>query len=144
MTHGAVSGDAQHREPAPAGVGSNLQQPDFLFIGELARETGADPKTIRFYEREGLLSPPRHGRFRTYMTGDVKRLKDILVMRRMGIGIAQIRSLLASEGGFDIDGGAATANLLLNHLEVLREKQAELTRQMEATAAVLQRCTARK
>ncbi|MBZ0259615.1 MAG: MerR family DNA-binding transcriptional regulator [Hyphomicrobiales bacterium] len=31
-----------------------------MFIGELAAETGVDPKTIRFYEREGLLSSPRH------------------------------------------------------------------------------------
>ena len=110
---GGTTPDAAGRATAGNGRRCDLPQPNFLFIGELSRETGADPKTIRFYEREGLLSPPRHGRFRTYMSDDVKRLKDILVMRRMGIGIAQIRSLLASEGGFNAEGGAATANLLL-------------------------------
>jgi DNA-binding transcriptional MerR regulator len=141
MTSGAVPIQMQQAEQLPVTADMRTAEPNFLFIGELSRETGADPKTIRFYEREGLLSPPRHGRFRTYLSDDVKRLKDILVMRRMGIGIAQIRSLLASEGGFNAEGGAATANLLLNHLETLRQKQAELTRQMEATTTLLQRCT---
>lgn len=140
MTNGAVPVQSRQVDDFALTGNQGVEEPQFLFIGELSRETGADPKTIRFYEREGLLSPPRHGRFRTYLTGDVKRLKDILVMRRMGIGIAQIRALLATEGGFNAEGAAAT-NLLLNHLETLREKQAELTRQMEATAAILQRCT---
>lgn len=145
MTSGAITTQATEERAAetlPAEPQFGSPETAFLFIGELSRETGADPKTIRFYEREGLLSPPRHGRFRTYLAADVKRLKDILVMRRMGIGIAQIRAVLASEGGFQENGGAATVNMLLNHLEVLREKQAELTRQMEATTAVLQRCGA--
>lgn len=120
---------------------SPAAEPAFLFIGELARETGVDPKTIRFYEREGLIAPPRHGRFRTYMAGDVKRLKDVVVMRKMGIAIAQIRAFLATEGGLSEAGNESTVNLLLNHLEQLREKQAELTRQMEATAAILNRCS---
>ena len=116
-------------------------EPAFLFIGELAQETGVDPKTIRFYEREGLIAPPRHGRFRTYMAGDVKRLKDVVIMRKMGIAIAQIRAFLAAEGGLSEAGNESTVNLLLNHLEQLRQKQAELTRQMEATAAILNRCS---
>jgi hypothetical protein len=33
-------------------------QDGFLFIGELAKLTGSDPKTIRFYERAELISPP--------------------------------------------------------------------------------------
>ena len=143
MTSEALSVHSRQADQLPIAVEEAAAHPQFLFIGELSRETGADPKTIRFYEREGLLSPPRHGRFRTYMTGDVKRLKDILLMRRMGIGIAHIRSLLATEGGFDTTGAAAT-NLLLNHLETLREKQAELTRQMEATTTILQHCSAEK
>ncbi len=143
MTSGAAAVERQDVlvAEAPPVAGGDVA---FLFIGELAREASVDPKTIRFYEREGLLSPPRHGRFRTYLAADVKRLKDILVMRRMGIGIAQIRALLASEGGFNEAGGQTTVNMLLNHLETLRQKQAELTRQMEATAAVLQRCTSQE
>jgi len=46
-------------------TGGESPQNGFLFIGELAKLTGTDPKTIRFYERAELISPPRHGRFRT-------------------------------------------------------------------------------
>lgn len=122
------------------GSGAVSEQPSFLFIGELSQETGLDPKTIRFYEREGLVNPPRHGRFRTYLPDDVKRLKDVVVLRKMGIGIAQIRAFLASSGSIAQAGNETMVNLLLNHLEQLRQRQAELTRQMEATASILNRC----
>jgi MerR family transcriptional regulator, copper efflux regulator len=114
-------------------------QGGFMFIGELATETGIDPKTIRFYEREGLLSPPRHGRFRTYMSSDVNRLKDVLTLRRLGIGIAQIRALLAN--GADLMNNAQSTNVLLNHLETLRTRQAEVARQIEETASIVVRLT---
>jgi DNA-binding transcriptional MerR regulator len=107
----------------------------FMFIGELALETGVDPKTIRFYEREGLLSPPRHGRFRTYMDSDVRRLKDVLMMRRLGIGIANIRKMF--ETNPEIKNSPQTVNLLLSHLDILRNRQAEVAKQLEDTSAML-------
>ena len=107
----------------------------FMFIGELAVETGVDPKTIRFYEREGLLSPPRHGRFRTYMESDVRRLKDVLMMRRLGIGIANIRKMF--ETNPEITNSQQTINLLTSHLETLRIRQAEVVKQLEDTSAML-------
>ena len=107
----------------------------FMFIGELAAETGVDPKTIRFYEREGLLSPPRHGRFRTYMESDVRRLKDVLMMRRLGIGIANIRKMF--ETNPEITNSQQTINLLLSHLDTLRSRQTEVAKQLEDTSAML-------
>ena len=107
----------------------------FMFIGELALETGVDPKTIRFYEREGLLSPPRHGRFRTYMASDVRRLKDVLMMRRLGIGIAGIRKIF--ETSPEITNSEQTRSLLVSHLETLRSRQAEVAKQLEDTSAML-------
>jgi DNA-binding transcriptional MerR regulator len=112
----------------------------FMFIGELAAETGIDPKTIRFYEREGLLSPPRHGRFRTYMKSDVRRLKDVLTMRRLGVGIAQIRLLIQNNA--EIMNTGLMANVLMNHLEELRAKQTEIAKQIEETTSILQQCGA--
>lgn len=106
-----------------------------MFIGELAQETGVDPKTIRFYEREELLSPPRHGRFRTYMDSDVRRLKDVLMMRRLGIGIANIRKMF--ETNPEITNSQQTRNLLLSHLDTLRSRQAEVAKQLEDTSAML-------
>jgi DNA-binding transcriptional MerR regulator len=127
---------------APAEFDTTEQRPDaarpggFMFIGELAIETGIDPKTIRYYEREGLLSPPRHGRFRTYMASDVRRLKDVLMMRRLGIGIAHIRKVLATATeGINAEH---MGKLLASHLETLRIRQTEIAKQLEETTAMLQ------
>ncbi|MCB1378769.1 MAG: MerR family transcriptional regulator [Alphaproteobacteria bacterium] len=115
----------------------------FLFIGELAKRTGVDPKTIRFYERAELLSPPRHGRFRTYLASDVRRLQNVLNLRKLGIPIAQIRELLETVGDKpDILSHDAAADMLRSHLDLLRSKQSELTKQIEQTAIALQRSVA--
>ena len=95
--------DTQFEETSRAEAGGNAPSghDNFLFIGELAKLTATDPKTIRFYERAELLSPPRHGRFRTYLASDVRRLKNVLLLRKLGVPIAQIRQM------FDMIGGDA-------------------------------------
>jgi DNA-binding transcriptional MerR regulator len=133
--------DGPARVVIPVEFEKSQQHPDdahlggFMFIGELAVETGVDPKTIRFYEREGLLSPPRHGRFRTYLASDVRRLKDVLMMRRLGIGIANIRKMF--ETSAEITKSQQTLDLLRSHLETLRNRQAEVAKQIEDTTAML-------
>lgn len=115
----------------------------FLFIGELARQTGTDPKTIRFYERAALLAPPRHGRFRTYMSGDVARLRNVLLLRRMGVPIAQIRAMFdeISPDAPVLDQPQAVARLRL-HLATLRERHAEVMAQVRQTETALARLAA--
>ncbi len=127
----------------PANQTGHAVQDGFLFIGELAKLTGSDPKTIRFYERAELLSPPRHGRFRTYLASDVKRLKNVLLLRRLGVPIAQIRHMFDVIGGdADVLSHEKAATLLRRHLESLQNKQAELTQQIEQTSTALQRLVA--
>ena len=122
-----------------------LSQPHagFLFIGELARETGSDPKTIRFYERAELLSPPRHGRFRTYLANDVKRHKNVLMLRRMGVPIAQIRALFEKvEPDSDILANGLAISMLRTHLATLMSRQEEVSTQLQQTEAALARLAA--
>lgn len=114
-------------------------QNGFLFIGELAKLTGTDPKTIRFYERAELISPPRHGRFRTYLASDVRRLKNVLTLRRLGVPIAQIRDILAVlSPDEDVLASEKAVNLLRKHLDTLKSRQAEVTQQIEKTSSALQ------
>ena len=113
-------------------------QDGFLFIGELAKLTGADPKTIRFYERAELISPPRHGRFRTYLASDVRRLKNVLTLRRLGVPIAQIRDILAMlSPEEDVLASEKAVSLLKVHLDTLHNRQAELNQQIEKTSTAL-------
>ncbi len=118
-------------------------QDGFLFIGELAKLTGTDPKTIRFYERAELISPPRHGRFRTYLASDVRRLKNVLTLRRLGVPIAQIREILDLLGPEeDVLSSGKAINLLRQHLELLKNRQSEITQQIEKTSSALQNLVA--
>jgi DNA-binding transcriptional MerR regulator len=114
-------------------------QNGFLFIGELAKLTGTDPKTIRFYERAELISPPRHGRFRTYLASDVRRLKNVLTLRRLGVPIAQIRDILAVlSPEEDVLASEKAVSLLRKHLDTLKTRHAEVTQQIEKTHSALE------
>jgi DNA-binding transcriptional MerR regulator len=65
-------------------------------IGELANTTGTTPKTLRFYEDVGLLTPA--GRtaagYRTFTADAVDRLNFIRRGRSAGLTLAQIREVL--------------------------------------------------
>lgn len=63
-------------------------------ISDLAREFGATARAIRFYEDEGILSPTREASQRVYSARDRTRLKLILRGRRLGLSLAEIRTLL--------------------------------------------------
>ena len=68
-----------------------------LSIGELAREVGLTPKTIRFYEAIGLIPKARRGgmgRRRLYGLEDVERLRFVRTARSLELSLAQTRTLL--------------------------------------------------
>ena len=115
-----------------------VAQDGFLFIGQLAKLTATDPKTIRFYERVELISPPRHGRFRTYLASDVRRLKNILTLRRLGVPIAQIREILDMlSPEEDVLASEKAVRHLKQHLDLLKTRQDELLSQIEKTNTAL-------
>lgn len=65
-------------------------------IGELARMTGCQVVTIRYYEKEGLLKAPERteGNYRLYGDDDLARLQFILHCRQHGMNLSEIRDLL--------------------------------------------------
>lgn len=62
-------------------------------IGEIAREFEVTPRSIRFYEEQGLITPLREGLNRVYTHKDKVRLKLILRGKRLGFSLAEIRNL---------------------------------------------------
>jgi DNA-binding transcriptional MerR regulator len=63
-------------------------------IGELAAAFDITPRSIRFYEDEGLLSPERAGLARIYSHRDRARLALICRGKRLGFSLAEIREFL--------------------------------------------------
>lgn len=65
-------------------------------IGELAKMTGCQVVTIRYYEKEGLLKRPERTErnYRLYGDEDIARLRFIRHCRRHGMSLDEIRTLL--------------------------------------------------
>ncbi|WP_071941498.1 MerR family transcriptional regulator [Halomonas aestuarii] len=96
-------------------------------IGELARMFEVTPRTIRFYEQEGLLAPRREGQKRIYHEKDRVRLKLTLRGKRLGFSLAEIREVVMMYDAMP-DGNARQ---LWRLLEILADKRANLERQLE-------------
>jgi Cd(II)/Pb(II)-responsive transcriptional regulator len=65
-------------------------------IGELAKVTGTQVETIRYYERKGLLAPSARteGNFRVYANEHAMRLSFIRHCRSLDMTLDEIRKLL--------------------------------------------------
>lgn len=104
-------------------------------IQEIARLTGVTSRTLRHYDAVGLLPAGRTvaGGPRRYDRTALVRLQRILLLRDLGLGLADIGKVLDS----DQDEAAA----LRGHLTSLRAEEGRLARQIasvERTIAALQ------
>lgn len=105
-----------------------MNQPTWT-ITELSREFGVTPRTIRFYEDQGIISPAREGRRRVYAPRDRTRLKLALRGRRLGLQLAEILSLINL---YDRSGASSTkqlrhyAEVLSSHREKLEQQRRDL------------------
>ena len=101
--------------------------------GEMAKRSGSNIETIRYYEKIGLLAAPdRTGSgHRLYSPEDQSRLGFILRGRELGFSIDELRSFLSL-----VDSGDYTCSEVLaitrKHLRSVQEKIADL-RKLEAT-----------
>lgn len=106
---------------------SSARQRRTYSIGELAKLFEVTPRTIRFYEQEGLLEPERRGQTRIYHDKDRVRLKLTLRGKRLGFSLAEIREVIELYDAMP-DGNARQLQRLL---EILAEKRANMERQLE-------------
>lgn len=110
--------------------------------GDLARATGCNIETIRYYEKTGLLpDPPRtDAGYRIYAAAHATRLRFILRARELGFSMEDIRGLMGLE-----DGAAPTCAEVKErterHLTDVRAKIADLRRIESVLAATASRCS---
>ncbi|SDF98117.1 DNA-binding transcriptional regulator, MerR family [Limimonas halophila] len=118
--------------PTPDGEPDSSKKRSFT-IGELAREFDVTPRTIRLYEKQGLLAPERDGQRRIYSRRDRVRLKLTLRGRRIGMTLAEIREV------FDLYDSSANGEerQLQRYLDILEEKRDALLRQRADIDAAL-------
>jgi DNA-binding transcriptional MerR regulator len=108
------------------------QNEETYSISDLAKEFDITTRSIRFYEDQGLLSPERHGQTRIYSKRDKVRLKLILRGKRLGFTLAETGRL------FELyDADKSSAKQLTTMLQLIEEKKADLSQQMDDIKVVL-------
>lgn len=66
-----------------------------MTIKEVEQYLEVPRATVRFYEKEGLISPERGGNgYRDYSEEDVERLRKIIVFRKLGMSLPDIEDVL--------------------------------------------------
>ena len=68
-------------------------------IKQASEQSGVSAPNIRFYEKEGLLTPARRqgNDYRDYTAGDVRTLKLIRMLRMLDVPLPTIRAVLHGE-----------------------------------------------
>lgn len=66
----------------------------FYSITDLSKDLGITPRTIRFYEAKGLVSPKRAGNTRVYTHRDRARMILILRGKQLGFTLSDIKEFL--------------------------------------------------
>lgn len=117
----------------------------FLRRGELAKRTGSNIETIRYYERIGLLpNPPRsENGFRRYDESHLTRLMFVRRARGLGFTLDEVQDLLRL-----VDGGhytcAQVQELALSHIDEIQRKIKDLRRMERALKEMATQCSGEK
>ena len=109
--------------------------------GVIAKRTGVNIETVRYYERIGLLpAPPRsEGGHRMYNEELLRRLHFIRRSRELGFTLDEVRGLLRLVDGGDYTCGEVEA-LTTAHLGEVRRKLADLKRLEKVLREMISRC----
>ncbi len=108
------------------------RQKDAWPISDVARMAGVSSRTLRHYEERGLLSPAFTGAngYRFYGMEELLRLQRILLLRRLGLGLDSIASILA--------GQLDEADALAVHHRWLQEESRRLAEMAATVRATLE------
>jgi len=101
-------------------------------ISDLAREFGITPRTIRFWEDQGIVAPLREGRNRVFTRRDRARLKMALRGKRLGLSLAEITDLIGMYNSTEDE-----TPQLLKCLQIIEQRRAALEQQREDIEAML-------
>lgn len=98
-----------------------------LKIGELAKLTGSQVETVRYYEREGLIPAPHRSEsnYRLYDFTHVEHLQFVLRCRSLDMTLNEIRELLKFRDSPEQNCDAVN-ELLDHHIEHVTTRIAEL------------------
>jgi DNA-binding transcriptional MerR regulator len=118
-----------------------------MTIGELARQANVNPRTLRYYERIGLLVPSARtdAGYRLYTERDAARLAFIRRAQVLGLSLTEITEIIAiREAGSApcrhvravAQAKVALIDERITELQALREELTRLAARAEAVADI--------
>ena len=110
-------------------------------IGELAKMTGCEVVTTRYYEKEGLLKEPERteGNYRVYGEDAQERLRFIRHCRQHGMKLSEIRELLAFSDNPTVSCDWVN-NLIKQHIESVEKQINDLTHLKKHLESLYHKC----
>ena len=112
-----------------------------LSRGRLAKLTGCNAETIRYYENIGVLPPPPRsaGGHRVYSDEHARRLAFVRRSRELGFSLEQVRGLLVLADAGN-DSCAEVKAITLDHAALIRHKIADLRKMQRVLTEIAARC----
>lgn len=100
-------------------------------IGELAERAGVTPRTIRYYEKLGLLGPSERAGsgFRYYGEAELARLEKIDSLKQLGLSLDEIQGVIDlyfADAAGALQGKQKIVQMLEQHLRETERKIAGL------------------
>jgi len=111
-------------------------------IGELAKQTGCSVETIRFYEKEEILTPPQRSaenNYRIYNRNHVEQLLFIRRCRSLDMSLDEIKRLLHLRSTPQEDC-TEVSDLLDTHINQIDEHLSDLEHLKQQLESLRQRC----
>ncbi len=114
-----------------------------MYIGELAKRTGASPKAIRLYESLGLMGEvKRKGSYRVFSEENVQQVLFIRQARQLGFMLSEMQEVVQSGSGH------ADWDILLHQIDLKRASIRDnikslnrLEKQLEHVENEIRKCT---
>ncbi len=105
-------------------------------IGELAELAGVSTKTLRVYERKGLVLPERNAdnQYRIYTEASVRKLEQIQLMKYLGFSLEQIESFLSGHENRNRE------EMLLTQKRLLEKKREQLNSVIACVDKAVKEC----
>ena len=102
-------------------------------IKEVEDIVGITKKNIRFYEKEGLLSPGRESEngYRNYDGADIRRLKQIKLLRTLNMPISDIRQVF--------EDSLSLSEAARRHMDALEEQKLSIEKAQVLCGMILKK-----
>lgn len=116
-----------------------------LTRGQVARELNINPETLRYYEVQKLIKKPVRliNNYRVYDENDIERLKFIVMAKKLGFSLKEIKELLNL--ALDVKGNREKVRTLAKQKsQILAEKITQLSNLKKILDKLIKTCQIHK